>query len=133
ARLAGASPLVATTNYACLPFSNLSLKNWLLPSNDAPSLSTAPLVQNEEWINALVDVPSNKMADGDANDKLEDVFMQGVSHAVGNVYGLSIDGSESVSSGPNNVAVSLSFGEKGNGYSLYLSASKEAATAPSRV
>nr|GFA61989.1 hypothetical protein [Tanacetum cinerariifolium] len=61
-----------------------------LPSNDAPSLSTAPFGQNEEWINAMVDVPSNEMANSAANDKPKDVFVQGVSHVVGEIVGLPL-------------------------------------------
>ncbi|GJT94129.1 gypsy type transposase [Tanacetum coccineum] len=74
-----------------------------LPPNDAPSSSIAPLGQNEEWINAMVDVSSNEMADGAANDKVP----------------------KHVSFSPDDVVVALSIGEKDNGSSLPLSASEE--------
>nr|GFA17955.1 hypothetical protein [Tanacetum cinerariifolium] len=69
-------------------------------------------VDNEQWINAMVNVPSNEMAEGVANDKPEDVFVQGVSHTVSDVSELSLGRSEHVSSGPNDVVVALSIIEK---------------------
>nr|GEW65247.1 hypothetical protein [Tanacetum cinerariifolium] len=81
ARLAKAFPLSTVT-----PVST-SLE---FPSNDVPSSSTTPLGQNEEWINDMVDVPSNEMADGAANDKPKDMFMQGISHAIGEDVGLPL-------------------------------------------
>ncbi|GJZ16648.1 hypothetical protein Tco_0552771 [Tanacetum coccineum] len=101
-----------------------------LPSNDAPSSSTTPLGQNKEWVNSIGIVPSNEIADGVANDKPEDLFVQGVSHTVGDVSGLSLDGPEYVSSGPNDVAVALLVGEKDNGSSLLSSTSVDVVASP---
>ncbi|GJX47574.1 hypothetical protein Tco_0272764 [Tanacetum coccineum] len=61
-------------------------------SNTVPTSSAAALEPNEEWVNAIVDERDNKMVDAAANAK-----------------------SECVSSGPGDVVVALSAGEKGDG------------------
>ncbi|GKA31673.1 hypothetical protein Tco_0717978, partial [Tanacetum coccineum] len=76
-----------------------------LPSNEDPFSFAAALRQNEEWVNAMVDMPDSKMANGVVNDKLGDIFMQGVSHTI----------------------------EKDNGSISSPSAAEEAVASPSRV
>ncbi|GJV87373.1 hypothetical protein Tco_1531311 [Tanacetum coccineum] len=105
-----------------------------LPSNDDPFSSVAALRQNEEWVNAMVDMPDSKMANGVVNDKLGYIFMQGVSHTIGEDVGSSLAyGPERASFGPNDVVVALSIGEKDNGSLSSPSAAEEDVASPSRV
>nr|GEV08491.1 hypothetical protein [Tanacetum cinerariifolium] len=77
---------------------------------------------NEEWINAMVDVPSNEMADGAASDKPEDKFVRGVSYAVGEDARLPLSqGPKCAFFGPDDVMAALFIGEKDNGPTSSLS------------
>ncbi|GKC33872.1 hypothetical protein Tco_1046256 [Tanacetum coccineum] len=59
------------------------------------------------------------MADVAVNDRPKNVFVQGASYVVGESGGLSVvQGSERVSSYPNDVVVSLSAEEKDSPFSI---------------
>ncbi|GJR74445.1 hypothetical protein Tco_0086810 [Tanacetum coccineum] len=79
-----------------------------LLSNTIPSSSIVSPGKNEEWVNAMVDGLDNKMMADAGNDKPENVFVQGVYYVADDYAGLSPEGSERVSSGPNDVVISLS-------------------------
>ncbi|GJR02036.1 putative ribonuclease H-like domain-containing protein [Tanacetum coccineum] len=78
AGLAEASPLVAMTDYPFLKKVSDSKESTVtpvsssleFPSNDVPFSYAAALGHNEEWVNAMVDMLDNEMADGADNDKL---------------------------------------------------------------
>ncbi|GKB29081.1 hypothetical protein Tco_0868482 [Tanacetum coccineum] len=95
------------------------------PSNDVPSSAVAIFGQNDEWVNAMVDMPNNEIVDGAGNHKLGEVFVQGISHVVPR--------SERVSSNPNDVVVALSAGEKDSGSLPSPSVTEEAVVAPSKI
>ncbi|GJS49608.1 hypothetical protein Tco_0599729 [Tanacetum coccineum] len=88
---------------------------------------------NEEQVYATVDGSDLEMADSAARSKSGGVFVQGASHALDDVAEVIMVGSESVSSGPNDVVVSLSVGEKGDGLTPSSVAGEEAAINPSEV
>ncbi|GKE34917.1 hypothetical protein Tco_1454239 [Tanacetum coccineum] len=127
-RLAEASPLVAQTDYpgqisdhATDPLSailQLEPKKLARPGGVSASKDTY-----------------HEIVDGAGNDKLENVFVHGISHTVGDDVGLSLDGSERVSFGPNDVVVALSIGEKDNGslHSSSVAAGEQAVAAPSGI
>nr|GEU69773.1 hypothetical protein [Tanacetum cinerariifolium] len=102
------SPPVAKESTVTLVSSYLELL-----SNISSSSSIAILEPNEEWLNAMVDGPDNKMTGGAGNGKSGDVFVQGASHVVDDDVELSVVGSEHVSFGPNDVVVALTVEEKG--------------------
>nr|GEU36724.1 hypothetical protein [Tanacetum cinerariifolium] len=52
-----------------------------LPSNDALFSYVAALGQNEEWVNAMVDIPNDRMTDRAVNESTE-IFVHGVAHPV---------------------------------------------------
>nr|GEW20997.1 hypothetical protein [Tanacetum cinerariifolium] len=104
------SPPVAKESTMTLVSSYLELL-----SNISPSSSAILLEPNEEWLNAMVDGPDNKMTSGAGNGKSGDVFVQGASHVVDDDVELSVVGSERVSFGPNDVVVALTVEEKGDG------------------
>ncbi|GJU83173.1 hypothetical protein Tco_1285538 [Tanacetum coccineum] len=89
--------------------------------------------RNEEQVYATVDGSDLEMADSAARSKSGGVFVQGASHALDDVAEVIMVGSESVSSGPNDVVVSLSVGEKGDGLTPSSVAGEEAAINPSEV
>ncbi|GJW34831.1 putative reverse transcriptase domain-containing protein [Tanacetum coccineum] len=125
-RLAEASLLVAQTDYAFL--------------NKISEHATEPLsviLQLEpKKLACLANVPFKgyaEMTDGAAPSKSGGVFVQGISHVLDDVAEVTVVRSERVSSGPNDIVVSLSVGEKGDG-SLPSSAVDEVdAINPSRV
>ncbi|GJV86624.1 hypothetical protein Tco_1530562 [Tanacetum coccineum] len=117
-RLAEASLLVAQTDYPFLkkisdhelsvtPVSS-SLK---LPSNDALFSSVAALGQNEEWVNAMVDMSEDGMVDHAVNESTE-IFVQGVAHPVNENVAQTESSLAHVLklafSSPNDVVVALS-------------------------
>ncbi|GJT53369.1 hypothetical protein Tco_0988423 [Tanacetum coccineum] len=87
-----------------------------LLSNTVPTSSTATLEPKKEWVNAMVDGSDHEMRDGAANAKPRSMFVQGASYVADDATGLTVVGSERVSSGPNDVVVALSTREKGDGY-----------------
>nr|GFC78148.1 hypothetical protein [Tanacetum cinerariifolium] len=70
---------------------------------------------NEEMVNAEVDVSDPKMTDDTVVAKSRHYFVQGISVTLEDVVGLVEVGSRRTSSGPNDVMVVLSAGEKGDG------------------
>ncbi|GKC48150.1 hypothetical protein Tco_1065872 [Tanacetum coccineum] len=89
----------------------LASKSLELPSNTIPISSTATLQPNKEWVNAMFDGPDHEMTDRAADN----VFVQDASHVVDDDVELALVGSEHVSSGPGDVVVAFSAGEKGDG------------------
>ncbi|GKC34249.1 hypothetical protein Tco_1046633, partial [Tanacetum coccineum] len=86
-------------------------KSLELSANVVPASSAVALEQNEEQVSAAVDGPDVEMTDGAARSKSGGVFV----HALDDVAEMTVVGSERVSSGPNDVVVALSAGEKGDG------------------
>ncbi|GKF70710.1 hypothetical protein Tco_0203767 [Tanacetum coccineum] len=121
------SPPIANESTVTLASTSLELL-----SNIVPTSSATALEPNEEWVNAMVDGPDNEMVDAAANAKPGDVFVQGVSHVVDDVTELTVTGSERASSGPGDVVVALSAGEKGDG-SVPSSTIEEVVAPPSRA
>ncbi|GKA61159.1 hypothetical protein Tco_0760566 [Tanacetum coccineum] len=116
-RLAEASPLVAHTDY---PRGVPASKDTRVSPLIVKDLTMTPAFASLELLSTDASSSSTAIVDGAGNDKLENVFVHGISRTVGDDVGLSLDGSERVSFGPNNVVVALSIGEKDNG-SLYSS------------
>ncbi|GJR94664.1 hypothetical protein Tco_0266838 [Tanacetum coccineum] len=85
-------------------------KSLELYTNFALSSSAVALEKIEEWVNAMVDRPDTKMTDGDAPSKSER--------------------SERVSSGPTDVVVALSVGEKCDGSFSFSAVGEEAVANP---
>ncbi|GKA57152.1 hypothetical protein Tco_0756340 [Tanacetum coccineum] len=147
-RLAEASPflepekLVHPTNVpasrdACvsLPIAKESTltpasKSLKLFTNVVPAPSAIASEQNEEWVNAMVDGSDPKMTDGAAPSKSRSVFVQGVSHVLDDVAEVTAVGSKRVSSGPIDVVVALSVGEKGDGSLSSFAVDEEVAANP---
>nr|GEV66340.1 hypothetical protein [Tanacetum cinerariifolium] len=96
-----------------------------------PSVVTSE--HNEEMVNAEVDVSDPKMTDDTAVAKSGHAFVQGISVTLEDVVGLVEVGSRRASSEPNDVVVSLSAGEKGNGLVPSSVVGEKAAINPSRV
>ncbi|GJU25832.1 hypothetical protein Tco_1164453 [Tanacetum coccineum] len=146
-RLAEASPLVAQTDYAFLNkivsmplnlyllFSNLSLKNWLIPTSRDARVSP-PIAKESTMTHAFesLKLPVNVVPTSSvvALEQNEDAFVQGTSHVLDDVAEVTAVGSKRVSSGPTDV-VSLSVGEKGDGSLLSSTTDEEAVVNPSRV
>ncbi|GKE33257.1 hypothetical protein Tco_1452579 [Tanacetum coccineum] len=145
-RLAEASPHVAQTDYAFL--NKISehtveplLESTVTPASKSLELSTnvdltASIVaseHNEEMVTAEVDGSGPKMTDDTITAKSRHAFVQGMSVVLDDVVELAGVGSGRVSSGPNDVVVSLFAGEKGDGLTLFSIAGEEAAINPSRV
>ncbi|GKA29212.1 hypothetical protein Tco_0715457, partial [Tanacetum coccineum] len=103
------------------------------PANVVPASSVVALEQNKEWVNAMVDGSDLEMTDGATHAKSEGVFVQGTSYVLDDVAEVTVVGSERVSSGPTDVVVALSVGEKGDGSLLSFAADEEAAANPSGV
>ncbi|GKC45016.1 hypothetical protein Tco_1062738 [Tanacetum coccineum] len=72
----------------------------------------------------------NEMTDGTVNAKLGSTFVHGASYVVVDAVELTLIGSEHVSSGPRDVVVALSVGEKGDGSLPSFTADEEAAATP---
>ncbi|GJV82409.1 hypothetical protein Tco_1522307 [Tanacetum coccineum] len=87
---------------------------------------------NEEMVSAEVDGSDPKMTDDTITTKSEHEFVQGMSVVLDDALELAGVGSGHVSSGPNDVVVPLSAGEKGDGLTPLSVASKEAIVNPSR-
>nr|GEX47506.1 hypothetical protein [Tanacetum cinerariifolium] len=98
-RLVEASPLVAQTDYA---FLNKISKHVAEPFSIILQLELETLAYN-------------KMVNGAANAKPENVFLQGASHVVDDATELTVTRLEHVSFGPGDVVVALSAREKGDG------------------
>ncbi|GJU24349.1 hypothetical protein Tco_1162970 [Tanacetum coccineum] len=102
-------------------------------SNTIPSSSATLLEPNEEWVNAMVDGSDHGMTGDVDNGNPGSVFVQGASHVVDGNAELTLVGSERVSSGPNDVVVALSIGEKGDGSLPSSVTDEEAVATPSGV
>ncbi|GJY10824.1 hypothetical protein Tco_0379009 [Tanacetum coccineum] len=96
----------------------------------SPAPSAIASEQNEEWVNAMVDGSDPKMTDGAAPSKSRSVFVQGVSHVLDDVAEVTAVGSKRVSSGPIDVVVALSVGEKGDGSLSSFAVDEEVAANP---
>ncbi|GKC72650.1 hypothetical protein Tco_1118533 [Tanacetum coccineum] len=88
---------------------------------------------NEEMVNAEVDRSDPKMTDDITFVKFGHTFMQGISVALDDDVELVEVWLGRVSSGPNDVVVSLFAGEKGDGLVPSLATGEEAAANSSRV
>ncbi|GKE17988.1 hypothetical protein Tco_1425565, partial [Tanacetum coccineum] len=117
-RLAKASPWDACVSPPIMKELTVTLASTSLEllSNTVPTSSTATLEPKKEWVNAMVDGSDQEMTDGAANAKPRSMFVKGASYVVDDATGLTVVGSERVSSGPNDVVVALSTREKGDGY-----------------
>ncbi|GJS34088.1 hypothetical protein Tco_0532470 [Tanacetum coccineum] len=104
-----------------------------LSANIVPAPSAVALEQHEEWVSVMVDGSDAEMTDGAAPAKSKSVFVQGISHALDDVAGVTAVGSERVSSGPTDVVVTFSVGEKGDGSLPSFAADEEATANPSGV
>ncbi|GKA64703.1 hypothetical protein Tco_0764410 [Tanacetum coccineum] len=127
-RDARVSPLVAKESTVKPTFESLEL-----PANVVPASSAVASEQNKEWVNAMVDGPDPEMTDGATHAKSESAFVQGTSYVLDDVAEVTMVGSERVSSGPTDVVVALSIGEKGDGPLLSSAADEEATANPSGV
>ncbi|GKF63562.1 hypothetical protein Tco_0187010, partial [Tanacetum coccineum] len=130
---------VPALKYACVspPFAKeltvtLASTSLELPSDTAPASSVAALEPNKEWVNAMVDGPDYDVT-GDADkDKPTEILVQRVSHAVDADGDLVVEGLGRVSSGPSDIVVALSVGEK-NDDPPSSSGVEEVAASPSRA
>ncbi|GKE95425.1 hypothetical protein Tco_1580280, partial [Tanacetum coccineum] len=93
-------------------------KSLELSTNVNFTASTVASEHNEEMVNVEVDGSDPKMTDDAATVKSGHVFVQGISVALDDDMELVEVGSGPVSSGPNDVVVSLSALEKGDGLDL---------------
>ncbi|GJT91782.1 hypothetical protein Tco_1080627 [Tanacetum coccineum] len=145
-RLAEASLLVARTDHAFLnkisehatePLSESTVtpasKSLELFTNVDLTASIVASEHNEEMVNAKVDRPDPKMTDDTVAAKSRHAFVQGISVALEDAVELVEVGSGRASYGPNDVVVTLSVGEKGDGFVPSSAAGEEAATNSSRV
>ncbi|GKC79397.1 hypothetical protein Tco_1130171 [Tanacetum coccineum] len=87
---------------------------------------------NEDMVNAVVDGSDLKMTDDTVTVKSGHAFVQGISVALDDVIELVEVGSRCVSSGPNDVVVTLSAHEKGDGLDPTSTTGEKAAANPSR-
>ncbi|GJY71675.1 copia protein [Tanacetum coccineum] len=108
-------------------------KSLELSTNVAPASFVVALEQNEEWVNAMVDGPDAEKTDGVAPSKSRSVFVQGIYHVLDDVAEVTAVGSKRVSSGPTDVVVALSVGEKGDGSLPSSAVDEEAVANPNRV
>ncbi|GJW73890.1 hypothetical protein Tco_0133260 [Tanacetum coccineum] len=104
-----------------------------LSANIVPAPFVVALEQHKEWVSVMVDGLDAEMTDGAAPAKSGSVFVQGISHALDDVDKVTTVGSERVFSGPTDVVVALSIGEKGDGSFPFSTANGEATANPSRV
>ncbi|GKE05339.1 hypothetical protein Tco_1397357, partial [Tanacetum coccineum] len=143
-RLAEASPLVSRTDYAFLlnlyrlSFS-LSLKNWLIRTT-SPFKGCSCFSSYHKGVDCdtcfqilRVDGSDPKMTDDTVAAKSGHAFVQGISVTLEDVVELVEVGSGRASSGPNDVVVALSVGEKGDGLVPSFAAGEEAAANSSGV
>nr|GEY81322.1 hypothetical protein [Tanacetum cinerariifolium] len=86
---------------------------------------------NEEMVNAKVNGSDPNMTDDISTAKSRHAFMQGISIALEGVVVLVVVGLGCISSGPNDVVVDLSAGEKGDGLVPSSVAGEDAAANPS--
>nr|GFD47886.1 hypothetical protein [Tanacetum cinerariifolium] len=89
-------------------------KSLELSTNVNFTTSVVASEHNEEMVNAKVDGWNPKMTDDTATVKSGHAFMQGISVALNNAAELVEVGSGRVSSGPNDVVVSISAHKKGD-------------------
>ncbi|GJX77712.1 hypothetical protein Tco_0360201 [Tanacetum coccineum] len=89
-------------------------KSLEFPFTVIPASSTAALEPNEEWVNVMVDGTEHEMTDGVVNAKPSSMV-------------------RACSSGPSEVVVALSIGEKGDGSMPSSTVDEEAAATPSGV
>ncbi|GKD16535.1 hypothetical protein Tco_1205693 [Tanacetum coccineum] len=87
-------------------------KSLELSTNVVPASSAVAFEQNEERVNVVVDGLDLEMTGGAAPSKSGSVFVQGTSHILDDFVEVAAVGSERVSSGPTDVVVALSVGEK---------------------
>nr|GEY35623.1 hypothetical protein [Tanacetum cinerariifolium] len=141
-----ASYLVAQTNYAFLnkisehaiePLSESTVipasKSLELSANVDPTNFVVASKHNKEMVSAEVDGSDPKMTDDTINVKFGHDFMHGMFVVLDDAVELAGVGSGYVSSGPNDVVVSLSAGEKGDGLTPFFVTGEEAVVNPSRV
>ncbi|GKA09205.1 hypothetical protein Tco_0688536 [Tanacetum coccineum] len=102
-------------------------------TNAVPASSVVAFEQNEERVNVVIDGLDLEMTGGAAPSKSGSVFVQGTSHILDDFVKVAAVGSERVSSGPTDVVVALSVGEKGNGSLPSSAVDKEADVNPSGV
>ncbi|GKB98548.1 hypothetical protein Tco_0984685 [Tanacetum coccineum] len=88
---------------------------------------------NDEMVNAEVDGSDPKMTDDIAAAKSGHAFVQGIYVPLEDAVELVVIGSGCAPSGPNDVVVALSVGEKGDGLVPSSAADEDAATNPSGV
>nr|GEX28770.1 hypothetical protein [Tanacetum cinerariifolium] len=144
--VAEASYLVAQTNYAFLnkisehaiePLSESTVtpasKSLELSTNVDPTNFVVASKHNKEMVSAEVDGSDPKMTDDTINVKFGHDFMHGMFVVLDDAMELAGVGSGCVSSGPNDVVVSLFVGEKGDGITPFFVTGKEAVVNPSRV
>ncbi|GJZ49304.1 hypothetical protein Tco_0603494 [Tanacetum coccineum] len=91
------------------------------------------LARNEEWVNAMVDVPDTKMTGGATHAMFGSTFVQGTSYVLDDVAEVIMVGSGRVSSDLADVVVALFAGEKGDGSLSSSAASEEATANPSKA
>nr|GFC62783.1 hypothetical protein [Tanacetum cinerariifolium] len=84
-------------------------------------------------VNAMVDGSNAELTDDAASSKSGGVFVHGNSHVLNDVAGVTMVGSERVSSSLTDVVVVLSAGEKGDGSLPSFATDEEATTNLSRV
>ncbi|GJY37840.1 hypothetical protein Tco_0424204 [Tanacetum coccineum] len=97
-----------------------------LSANVNFTISAVAFEHNEEMVNAEVDGSNPKMTDDTAAVKSMHAFVQGISVVLDDVIELVEVGSGRVPSGPNDVVVSLSAHEKGDGLDSFYVAGEEA-------
>nr|GEV70204.1 hypothetical protein [Tanacetum cinerariifolium] len=100
------------------------------PPNVFPTSSVIALEQNEEWMNVIVDWSDPEMTNGATHAKSVNSFMQGTSYVLDDVAKVIVVGSKCVSSGPGNVVMALSIGEKVDGLLPSSAADEEATSNP---
>ncbi|GJY73020.1 hypothetical protein Tco_0477451 [Tanacetum coccineum] len=93
-------------------------KSLELPANVDLTAFVVASEHNEEMVNAEVDGSDPKMTDDTVTAKSGHAFVHGISVSLDDVVELVEVGSRRVSSGPNDVVVALSAGEKGDGLVL---------------
>nr|GEU91307.1 hypothetical protein [Tanacetum cinerariifolium] len=108
------SPLFTKESTMTLAFTSLKL-----PSDTALASFVAALEPNEEWVNGMVDGTVYDMISNADKDKLTEIFVQRISHAVDADGDLVVEGSRRISSGPLDVVVALFVGEKNDDLLLF--------------
>nr|GEY42609.1 transposase (putative), gypsy type [Tanacetum cinerariifolium] len=93
----------------------------------------SPPIAKDLIVNAMVDGSIAELTNGAAYSNSGGVFMHGNSHVLDDVAGVTVVGSERVTSSLTDVVVVLSAGEKGDGSLPFFPADEEATTNPSGV